>query len=357
MKLLHISEIGQRTNGIGMVLSRLAEEQRFLGNDVKVLSFNDNIAYPHMDITCTKTKKDFAAFIDSWRPDAVMFHSIWSMQFIIFSKVIKQKGIPYGVMLHGADSYENRKKHRIRKWVANILWFNRFIKDAQAIVFLCKNEYNNWASKGLNRNIVFLPNGIDLKQNIPPSKQLHLPVNILYLSRLDIYHKGVDLLLEAIEILKNRGLTNLHFTFHGNLNDVNYNEIRDKISKMGPIVSFDGPAYDKEKEKAYLNADIFILTSRFEGMPMSVLEALSYGVPCILTPGTNMSEEVEAAGAGWKTGLDSEEIADTIIKAIECLSLNSRKYHEAAIAMSKEYDWKVVARKSIVVMQEICRKK
>ena len=48
--------------------------------------------------------------------------------------------------------------------------------------------------------------------------------------------------------------------------------------------------------------DLFIHTFRFEGHPIAVLEALSYGIPCLLTPGTNMAGEVEAAGLDglWK---------------------------------------------------------
>ncbi|MBD2508806.1 glycosyltransferase [Nostoc muscorum FACHB-395] len=45
--------------------------------------------------------------------------------------------------------------------------------------------------------------------------------------------------------------------------------------------------------------DLLIHTFRFEGHPIAVLEALSYGIPCLLTPGTNIAGEVEAAGAGW----------------------------------------------------------
>jgi glycosyltransferase involved in cell wall biosynthesis len=43
--------------------------------------------------------------------------------------------------------------------------------------------------------------------------------------------------------------------------------------------------------------DLFIHTFRFKGHPIAVLEALSYGIPCLLTPGINIASGVEATPA------------------------------------------------------------
>ena len=55
-------------------------------------------------------------------------------------------------------------------------------------------------------------------------------------------------------------------------------------------VVFFGPAFGEEKEALFRSADAFILPSFSEGLPMSVLEAWSYGLPVVMTPGCNLPE-------------------------------------------------------------------
>ena len=55
-------------------------------------------------------------------------------------------------------------------------------------------------------------------------------------------------------------------------------------------VLFFGPAFGKEKEALLRSAEAFILPSFSEGLPMSVLEAWSYGLPVVMTPECNLPE-------------------------------------------------------------------
>ena len=50
-----------------------------------------------------------------------------------------------------------------------------------------------------------------------------------------------------------------------------------------------GAVFGKVKEKVLLDNDFFILTSRLEGHPMALIEALSYGLPCLVTQGSRLS--------------------------------------------------------------------
>lgn len=353
MKILHIAEFGLRKTGIGTVVERLHLEQSKLGHDVRIATTSENLAYKHLQITNVSNPSNLELLLTEWAPDAVMFHSIWCMPYIKMAKILKNRKIPYAVMMHGANSVENYKKNRLKKWVANTLFFNRFMRDAATIVYLSHKEYENCVSRKVNNQYAIIPNGCDMVDIDVNAKKPNKPFKIIYLGRLMIHHKGLDYLFDALDILKQRNFKEATFQFYGNENDVDIEIIKERLKNLEGLASYEGPAYGDKKIEVLSNADAFILTSRYEGMPMGVLEALTYGVPCILSPGTNMSRDIVAAGAGWETVLSANNIADTIVQAVDDLKLDYHKLCNSAYSMSKFYDWKKIAQSSIELMQGI----
>lgn len=355
MKILHIAQFGKRKTGIGTVVERLYIEQVRLGHEVRIATTSPNLAYKHLDIFNVSKAKYLYNLLDEFKPDAVLFHSVWIMPYIRMANILRKESIPYAIMMHGANSKENHKKNRLKKIFANLLLFNRFMRNAKTIIYLSQKEYENCVSRNVNPNYSIMPNGCDLVDVDIANKSIHTPVNIIFLGRLIIHHKGIDVLLDAINILYEQGRRDFHVSFYGNENDVDIETIKDKLHRIPEIASYNGPAYGDKKVEVFSNADAFILTSRYEGMPMGVLEALSYGVPCILTPGTNMADDVVEAGAGWETDFSSEGVASAILKSIKDLKDNYAKYHHSAYKMSKRYDWNVIANQSIYILSGICK--
>ena len=77
-----------------------------------------------------------------------------------------------------------------------------------------------------------------------------------------------------------------------------------------------GAIYGEGKLEQFVKCDYFIHTSRYEGMPMAVLEALSFGIPCIVTDKTNMEEIINEANGGFVTNSSINDVRNTIIRAI-----------------------------------------
>lgn len=356
MKILHISQIGRLKEGIGSVLYKLVPLQRELGNQVKIISVFKNEVYPDFLVEYVKNESDFCNIIDIFEPDIVIFHSVYYIPYLHFYRVLLNRQIPYLIQMHGALSKQNYAKGQFKKWVANKLFFNKFLKKARAIIFLNDAERKNCIVNTLNTNSIIIPNGCDKVQSLFLAKSnLQFPLDILYIGRIDMIHKGNDKLIEAMEILKREKYDKCKISVYANPNDPDLQVFIKNIENMKGLIEYKGGIYGKDKDRRMKEADLFILTSRYEGMPMGVLEALSYGIPCIVTPGTNMSNEIADIKAGWVSSFDAIQIAQTIKKAVEEYSDEPNQFKVNAHNLSKEYNWEKIAKDSIYSYQSLLK--
>lgn len=353
MKILHIAPIGHQSEGIGTVLKHLVKEQTKLGHDVKIVTKYTNVVYDNIQMTTIKETKGFKAFIANWVPEVVLFHSLYEMEFVRFAKILNNMHIPYAVQMHGALSKENYKKSHFKKVVANRLWFYSYLKKARTLIFLNKAEYENCVIRGLNPNFEILPNGCDEIVDVEVRSEIHNPFEIVYIGRININHKGLDELVKAIHILQEEGENGFHFSFYGNDNDPDVETFKQMIHGLQPIAQFFGGIHGEEKEKKLKDSDLFILTSRYEGMPMGVLEAISYGLPCLLTPGTNMADDIVKNGAGFKCEFNGQLIAEAILDARRQMHLSAKSFRYNAIKVSKLYSWDKIAVRSVLIFENI----
>lgn len=343
MNIVHICNVGESPNGIKTVLKKLSFEQIKLGNRVRVFSLRKG--EPEFDHI--KSVSNFYKKIHNDKPDVVIFHSLYHFMYIPFYAILSLCKIPYMIELHGTLSYENYKVNHLKKYIANIMCFNHFVKKASCIIYLNQNEYENSFAKTINPQYLIIPNGCDT-MDLSDKKTPNMPIKFIFIGRLDPFHKGLDILFKAIELVALSELrNNVKFLFYGSVYDSHIEWIDSYFSKIGSIAEFKGPVYAKQKDEAIRDADIFILTSRYEGMPMGVLEALSYGLPCILTSETNMGEEVASVNAGWLTELTPVAIASTIHEAVSKYLLEYQCLKQNSLSLSKKYNWSKIAEESV----------
>lgn len=345
MKLLHIAPIGHIAEGIGTVLTKISEEQLRQGIDVRIYSIYENKIYHDVDIKHIKSIDEFKESLVDFKPDIVIFHSLYHMQYLSMANFLQQKEIPYLIQMHGALSINNYKKNKFKKWLANLLFFNSFMKNARRIIYLNHGEYENCIVKKINPQFLIIPNGCDCISSFR-ERQIGEIINMVFVGRIDIHHKALDILADAIRCLKQKNYNQICLSIYGINNEKDMDALKKLYYGLEDIVHLCPGVYGEAKEKVLRDADMFVLVSRFEGMPMGVLEALSFGVPCFVTPGTNMAEYIAEYKAGWITSLDPEQIASDMISAVSCLKKSPSVYQRGSIELAKSLSWESIVSRS-----------
>ncbi len=359
MKILNIASIkNSKGNGVHVVVPQYVMKQ---AEYVETAFVNVN----GITIDTVKDRQiqidDISRFCDEvaekWKtPDLVVFNEVNKIQYIKIYKQLLRRGIPYIIIPHGSLASGALKKKWLKKKLAYTLFFNKFIRNAKAIQCLSQNEIDNIKIKTAEKFIA--TNGINLpkiyKQNFSDNG-----LRLAYIGRLEMKIKGLDLMIDAIanikEICRDRKIT---LDIYGPDVCGRRNELEEYISArgVGDIVKVHDPVYDGEKEKEYLSHDIFIQTSRHEGMPVGILETFSYGIPCIITDGTGLVGEMMEYGAGYGAGNSAESIANAVITAVNGREEWINKGNNARRLVKDRYLWDNIMNETIEEYSKIIKR-
>ncbi|MGH8000302.1 MAG: glycosyltransferase [Brasilonema sp.] len=272
------------------------------------------------------------------QPDIIVFHSTYIPVHAWLAYESYRSHIPYVICPRGGMTRGAQQVKQWKKVIGNLLFFNWMVRHAAALHYLTQQEAAD--AKAWNRPIFIVGNPVDL----PPVKMLACPgkkekLQFVFIGRLDINHKGLDFLLEACAIAQ-ASLREARVQVHLYGPDVQGSrQAIEKIIESYQIQDFvylQNPVLGSSKQAVLQQVDLFVHTSRFEGHPMAVLEAMAYGIPCLLTPGTNMADEVAEAEAGWKVELNAVAIADAMRNVLSARAeLPARGYAARNLVESK----------------------
>lgn len=287
------------------------------------------------------------------RPDLVVFHEAYRVEYLNISKILRKNKIPYIIIPHGELTVEAQKKKWLKKKAANLLLFNKFINGASAIQCLSQRELE--ATKFGKKKFVGT-NGIEMpkvrKMNFNENK-----INFTYIGRLEVYIKGLDLMIKAIALKKNFLIkNNCKFTFYGPDRSGRGNEIRNLVAEnnVEELIQLKQEISGTKKESALLDSDVFIQTSRSEGMPLGIIEALSYGLPVLITEGTSLGNIVRDYNAGWVSETSAVSIAEILEKTVEEKSFFLEKGKCAVDLIKDNFEWSIVEENTVEKYKQIC---
>jgi len=175
--------------------------------------------------------------------------------------------------------------------------------------------------------------------------------NILFVGRIE-KRKNLVNLIKAFEIFKNNPqlqITNYKLLLAGK-EGYGFEEIKKAVfeSPNKNDIILKGYVSEKEKEKLYKNADVFVMPSLYEGFGLPILEAMSYSVPVICSDNSSLPEI--AGGAGLLVDPNNiQEIAEAMNKV-----LNNADFREEMIKRGfenvKKFSWEKCARETMDVL-------
>lgn len=181
-------------------------------------------------------------------------------------------------------------------------------------------------------DINVLPNCVDLKvaEDFEREPNVHNPLTIGYLGRI-AETKGMDYLLEACIQMKKTGIPFF-------LKIAGKEEVKDKYiptfqNELGNHFIYEGVVSGETKNKFLKSLDVFILPSFFEGLPMSLIECMSFGVVPVTTRVGSIGEIINEENNGLFISIRDSQ---SIIQQISRLN-NDRMLLSKLSNHSKEY--------------------
>jgi glycosyltransferase involved in cell wall biosynthesis len=221
----------------------------------------------------------------------------------------------------------------------------RAVKYADEIVVLSKNN-QEYFKNTYDRETTFIPNGISVPeikeaQAITQKWGLKKDSYILFLARI-VPEKGLHYLIEAWKRVVLETKTDKKLVIAGAASHTNdyHNQIIEMCKDDDSIV-MTGFVQGQELQELYSNAYLYVLPSDIEGMPMSLLEALSYGNTCLVSDIPENTEVITDDCYTFKKG----NIDDLIEKLKEIISKNLQTHTGATIC----HTWQEVTEQTLEV--------
>jgi len=189
-------------------------------------------------------------------------------------------GLPFSFTMHGPKSFlegaMHREKLRNATWVTTISEFNRKLIGTFTDEIGMKKVHV--VRIGIDTDRFFFRRSAGKRGEF----------SVLSIARMD-RDKGLDMLISAAAYLKDR-VNGLSLTLVGD--GPLRSELEDQARELGiaGIVRFTGAIEQEDVRNEYEKADVFVLPSFWEGIPVVLLEAMAVGVPVVATRITGIPE-------------------------------------------------------------------
>ena len=290
----------------------------------------------------------FAAICSAFgRYDIVHIHAEGPASFCWLPRLMGKKVI---VTVHGLDWQREKWKGG---FAAKYIHFGErmAVKWADEIIVLSR-EVQKYFKDSYNRNTVFIPNGVtrpEKKKADLISQQFGLQKNsyFLYLGRI-VPEKGEHYLIQAFKQLE----TDKKLVIAGGASDTDdYMKQLKELASGDDRIVFTGFVQGELLQELYSNAYIYVLPSDLEGMPLSLLEAMSFGNCCLTSDIPECTEVIGHHGFSFKKG-NVEDLKEKLQELCKQESTVQDYQEKTSDYICRKYDWEVIVQKTLMLYQQ-----
>ncbi|MEX0876988.1 MAG: glycosyltransferase [Phycisphaerales bacterium] len=342
MKIVHsIKNLNFSSGGPVRAIIDLSTKLAERGHEVKIITYEDVNApeqwrsnpdhnpctvelgkIHNAGITLSRDQKRKMAEAIEWA-DVVHGHGVWTTLCMRVTMMARAMNKPYVLSLRGMLDDWCMEQRTTKKLIYLKLCGTRMLNGAELIHSTAEGELAQSGKWFPGSEGVVIPNLLNLEpfENMP-SEQLAReafpffdtgePV-LLYLSRLH-YKKGVEHLIKAVNILRERGTP--HRLLIAGDGDKDYEARLKSLTKQLDLedhVAFLGLVVGEKKISLYQAADLFVLPTSQENFGFVIYESLAAGTTVLTTKGVDTWPELESQGQATICPQQDREIADAVL--------------------------------------------
>lgn len=196
------------------------------------------------------------------------------------------------------------------------------------VVVLCKDDANSFTAYDRKFAPTVIYNPLTLKQGTPSNGTSK---RFLTIGRFTPLHKGIDLLIEAFHLFSQR---NQEWCLDIVGEGKEENTFRNLIARYHLEDRITIHPFTNNIQEYYSNAQIYVLSSRWEGMPLVLVEAMAHGLP-IVTSDLPVSKEIMGDfGMYFENG----NIEDLAQKLEEATHIDWQAKSKEALTIAQRFD-------------------
>ncbi len=375
MRILHVIRGLANSSGTTHIVGPLAEAQARLGHEVEVFHvekrgeesvepdaalvkstmFPMSVKSRHYGYSRPFTKA-MRARVSSF--DVVHIHAIWNYVTWSAMRIARSADVPYMVAPQGSLEDWALGRSRFAKRMYASVFEKRLFDRAAAMQTLTIAEQQQCEEFGIQSPSRRLPNGVDLERIDTTGPPLNLFERygvdpkykvVLFLGRV-FPKKGIDILADSFgRFAKQRSDVTLLVAGH-DAGQGYEQSLRDEIASSGAAnkCQFLGEVHGNEKFQLLKAADLFVLPSYSEGLPVAVLEAMGTGTPVLVTPGCNIPE-VSECEAGWIQSPNASDFMEGMRHAFSSVEELRRRGNNARQLVERKFVWPKIAGNSLEI--------